>query len=391
MAHIVWIQNKNSNDKQAKVVYEIKTLDGSRKRKSKTFPAKTAMREINKFKRDVETKYEESEGVDCTKQTVSQFLDVYFKTYEHTLSPTTYKNYHQMANAKEHGIKKHLGDIDIKKLKTIHVQKYANYLVDEGLSAKTVKNHIMMVHAVYDKAMKLHMVPSKYNIVSGVELPKVKRKQIQSYSEEEVRKLLEIARRDANDMMYLEILLAVGTGCRRAELAAIKIDSIDFKNKVLHITQSKVKNIKGEEVLKSPKTSAGVRDIPLGEELLKELRHAVNRYNKNKLKYGSDFVDSGFIFSNEDGTPRKTSTMSSSFTKFMKAHEDEIRYLSLHSAGRHSFASIAIAQGTDIKAVQELLGHSDATTTLNTYANSYNKVKVAYATKLNELLVAKEA
>ena len=63
----------------------------------------------------------------------------------------------------------------------------------------------------------------------------------------------------------------------------------------------------------------------------------------------------------------------------------------MHSAGRHSFASIAIAQGTDIKAVQELLGHSDATTTLNTYANSYNKVKVAYATKLNELLVAKEA
>ena len=152
-----------------------------------------------------------------------------------------------------------------------------------------------------------------------------------------------------------------------------------------------MKNIKGEEVLKAPKTSAGTRDIPLGDELLKELRHAVNRYNKNKLRYGKDFVDSRYIFSNEDGTPRKTSTMSTSYTKFMKRHEDEIRYLPLHSAGRHSFASIAIAQGTDIKAVQELLGHSDATTTLNTYANSYNKVKVAYAAKLNELLVAKEA
>ena len=209
MAHIVWVQNKKSSDKQAKVVYEVKTLDGSRKRKSKTFPAKTAMREINKFKRDVETKYEESEGIDCSKQTLSQFLEVYFKTYENTLSPTTYKNYQQMANATEHGIKKHLGHIDIKELSTLDVQKYANYLSNEGLSAKTVKNHIMMVHAVYDKAIKLHMVSKKYNVVSGVELPKVKRKQIQSYSEEEVKKLLEIARRDANDMLYLEILLAV--------------------------------------------------------------------------------------------------------------------------------------------------------------------------------------
>ncbi|MCR5835512.1 MAG: site-specific integrase [Lachnospiraceae bacterium] len=391
MAHIVWIQNKNSSEKQAKVVYEIKTLDGSRKRKSKTFPTKTPIREINKFKREMESMYEESEGVECSKQTVSQFLDVYFNTYENTLSPTTYKNYHQMANANEHGIRKHLGEIDIKKLKTIHVQKYANYLVSEGLSAKTVKNHIMMVHAVYDKAMKLHMVSSKYNIVSGVELPKIKKTQIKSYSEEEVKKLLEIARRDANEMMYLEILLAVGTGCRRAELAAIQIESIDFEKKILHITQSKVRNINGEEVLKAPKTSAGVRDIPLGEELIKALKCAVRRYNENKLRYGKEFVDSRFIFSNENGTPRKTSTMTSSYKKFMKAHEDEIRYLPLHSAGRHSFASIAIAQGTDIKAVQELLGHSDATTTLNTYANSYTKVKVAYASKLNELFVAKEA
>ena len=70
----------------------------------------------------------------------------------------------------------------------------------------------------------------------------------------------------------------------------------------------------------------------------------------------------------------------------MKKHEDEIRYLPLHAAGRHSYASIAIANGMDIKALQEILGHSDAGTTLNTYSNSFSEQKQKYAMEMDEIL-----
>lgn len=390
MAYITWLDEDIPSRKRAKVFYECKTTDGSRKRRSKTFKPGTPLKEIRAFQRQMETEYEISDGIDYTKRTVEDFIEEYFDTYAQYLSPTTEVNYRQMAYAEKNGVVSHLGKIDLSKLTTAQVQKYSNYLTKEGLSAKSVKNHIIFLHTLYDKAMKLQYVKRERNIVSDVERPKVRRKKIESYSVEEVKTLLEIADKYANDMIRLEIYLAIGTGARRAELAALKIESIDFNKKVIHITQSKVKGTKGE-VLKAPKTDAGTRDIPFGKTLERELNKAILRYNKNKLRYGKQFNDSRFLFCDEYGNPRKTSTMTNSYRRFMKAHEDEIRYLSLHSAGRHSFASIAIANGLDVKALQELLGHSDSATTLNVYSNSYADVKHNYAMSVDDTIFSKQA
>lgn len=107
---------------------------------------------------------------------------------------------------------------------------------------------------------------------------------------------------------------------------------------------------------------------------MKLLRRLVKKYNERKLKGGKDFRDDGYLFSYADGEPVGVNSLTSKYNNFMKKHTDEIRFLSLHKL-RHSYASICIADGMDIKSVQETLGHSDAKVTLNTYAHGYESKK----------------
>ncbi len=390
MSCIEWIDADNPSRKRAKVTYEYRTMDGQRKRKSKTFRHGTPMKEIRAFQRKMETEYETSEGADYTKRTVAGFIEEYFEMYGGSLSPATLKSYKQICYEKKHGVSKYFGKMQLSKLRTLDVQKYANYLEHEGLKPKTVKNHVMMLHAIYDKAIRLRYVDVNDNIVSRVELPKLRKKKVESYSREEVKKLLGLVDKYADEMLRFEVYLAVFTGLRRSEMAALKIESIDFNKRVLHITECKVTGEDGDAV-KLPKTDAGIREIPIVDALYKELKKAVTRYQKNKLKHGDTFDDSRYLFCREDGTPWRTNTLTAKYVKFMRKHEDELRYLPLHRAGRHTYASLAVSSGTDIKCVQELLGHADAATTLNVYANSYQEKKVECAAKMEQMIFSKEA
>lgn len=391
MAYIQWLDEDIPSKKRAKVCYDVKTLDGTRRRKSKTFKPGTPVKTIKAYCRKVEEEYETSEGMDYRKRTLEDFIKEYFDTFSEFLSPATIRSYRQVAEGKKNGLITHLGKIELSKLSSAHVQNYVNYLLGEGLSPKTIKNNVMVLHSIYDRALRLHYVPKSVNVVSLVDIPKVRKRKIESYSLEEVQTLLRLADQYATDRLRLQIYLAVGTGARRSELAALKIESVDFEHRVLHITESKV-SLGGTkpDVVKEPKTDAGMRDIPLGDVLIRELKKAVVNYNKNKIRHGSEFEDSRYIFSDEYGHPYRTDTMTGTWREFMKKHEDEIRYLSFHSL-RHTYASLAVANKIDIKCLQEILGHSDASTTLNIYANSYFEKKQEYADVVDKTIFAKQA
>lgn len=280
MSSLEWLDPDTPGKKRAKVTYECRTLDGGRKRKSKTFSPGTPIKEIRAFQRKVETEYETSEGTDYTKRLVADFIQEYFDLYSGSLSPATLKNYKQICFEEKHGISSYFGKTLLTKLHTRDIQKYVTYLEKEGLKPKTIKNHAMMIHALYDKAIRLCYVDTNDNIVSRVELPKLRKKKVESYSSEEVKKLLSLVDRDADEMLRFEIYLAVFTGLRRSEMAALKIESIDFDKRVLHITECRVTAEKGDAV-KLPKTDAGIRDIPIVGVLYRELKRIVARYHTN--------------------------------------------------------------------------------------------------------------
>ena len=89
---------------------------------------------------------------------------------------------------------------------------------------------------------------------------------------------------------------------------------------------------------------------------------------------GEDFVDSKALFTDDCGNPLRSETLSNEYKELLDSHSDEIRYLNLHAL-RHTFDSLALKNNADIKSVQNILGHVDASTTLNTYACVYQDQK----------------
>ena len=374
MAHIVVI-DEGTKQQRYKVMYEVRTINGTRKRKSKTFPENTNMKEIKAFLRNVEKQYEEDTvGLNYERISFGEFFEIYKKSYMNNLSPTTQSNYIQMAYNKKNGFLEFLGDIQLSKLNVIHLQKYIDFLVDSGLSAKTIKNRTMCIHGVIDKAMQLHYISISYNFVGDVITPKIVKKQIQSYNEDEVKKLFELVDKDASSNVKLLIYLAVTTGMRRSEINALTFDDIDLKEKTINVNKARVYQHRGKCVLKEPKTASSVRVIPITDTLCTLIKKTRNDYYKKMFVKGEDFVDSKALFTDNSGNPLRSESLSNEYKDFMDSHADEIRYLNLHAL-RHTFASLALKNNADIKSVQAILGHADASTTLNTYACAYQDKK----------------
>ena len=126
--------------------------------------------------------------------------------------------------------------------------------------------------------------------------------------------------------------------------------------------------------MKEPKTASSVRVIPITDTLCTLIKKTRNDYYKKKFAKGEDFVDSKALFTDNSGNPLRSESLSNEYKDFMDSHADEIRYLNLHAL-RHTFASLALKNNADIKSVQAILGHADASTTLNTYACAYQDKK----------------
>lgn len=232
----------------------------------------------------------------------------------------------------------------------------------------------MCIHGVIDKAMQLHYITMTYNFVGDVITPKIVKKQIQSYNEDEVKKLLELVDKDACDNVKLLIYLAVTTGMRRSEMNALTFDDIDLKEKTINVNKARVYQHRGKCVIKETKTASSVRVIPITNILCTLIKKARNDYYKKMFAKGEDFVDSKAMFTDDCGNPLRSETLSNEYKDFMDSHADEIRYLNLHAL-RHTFASLALKNNADIKSVQSILGHADASTTINTYACAYEDKK----------------
>ena len=383
----IQVLDEGTSKERYKVSYEIKTLDGSRKRKAKTFKHGVSKREVLKFKRKVEEEYDVSQGIDfsCVNKTLKDFIDFYFENYAFSLSPSTLNAYKNCCYSEERGIIKSLGNMKLSKLSTRDIQGYVTELIQAGLSPKTIRNHIYILSAIINKAMVCNWIEKQYNICDNVVLPKNTPRKIDSLTMEEVRQLFKVVDEEDNFLLKLQVYIALLTGARRSEICALTIDDIDFKEKMITINKARVQS-QGKTVLKETKTKNSVRKVPMPNKLCSIMKEAVRRYKLNRFKYGQDFVDSRCIFSNEDGTPEGVNTITSRHYRFYKRHEGELRYINFHGY-RHTYASIAIASGqTDIKTVQEILGHANVGTTLDLYAVGYDEVKLDYATKLDEMI-----
>ena len=339
---------------QITVETDCNPLTGERERHWKT--VKGTKKQAEAVMRRMIDELEQGNVATPSAMKVQDWMTMWLGTYLPNIEETTRVGYEE--KIKNH-IVPELGHIQLKALKPTNVQTWINGLSKRGLSPKTIRNVFNNLNAAMKKAVTLRMIP--HNPCEGVELPKLKKYQASVYDTADINKALTAA--EGTDM-YIPVLLALTVGLRRGELLALRWHHVNFEDGIIYIRDNLVKGLGGVAITKLPKSEAGIRDISIGKNILAALTAAKADYDQRKGESG--FCDGGFVVCQKNGKPYKPDSMTQKWSRFMNAKS--LPHVRLHDL-RHSCATVMIGAGVDPKTVQQVLGHSDISVTMNIYAH----------------------
>ncbi len=365
--------------KNGETRYEI-TVEGERNKltgkRNRVFNTiKGSRREANAEMHSMITEMEKGKAMKASPITIAQWMDTWLDLYIPNVEETTKVGYKTKIRCY---IKPALGNIMMKSLRTEHVQRMVNDMLERGLSPKNIRDTYNNINVAMKKAVTLLMFP--YNPCEGVVLPKLKRYKAKVYDLKMIHQLLDTA--EGTDM-YLPILLCVTVGLRRGELLALRWENIDFEHNILKVRSNLVRGEDGF-IIKAPKSEAGIRDIQIGNEVISELLKEKERYAEDKAELGALFQDNAFIIRQKHGAPMTPDAMSRKWKRFIQAHDlPNIRFHAL----RHSNATALIQAGVNPRVVQQRLGHSDVSITLNTYTHVLPEMDKDAAQKLDAIMI----
>lgn len=242
-------------------------------------------------------------------------------------------------------------------------QKYSNSYIDK------IYTHLANV---YKSAAIDHLIKENPFTLGAIDKPKSVKpdKEVKALTrEEQARLVAKLKDQDYHDDYKTIILLLLYTGCRCGELLALTRADIDYKNKVIHINKTLSKDKNDRPILSNmPKTKAGIRDIPMNEEVERILRENTN------FKY---------LFTLPDGRFISTSTINSHLKKICKdcnirptiwerkrkdgsVVRERTSTIATHVL-RHTFITRNVEMGLPPKILQTIVGHSDYRITADIY------------------------
>ena len=313
-------------------------------------------------KEKLRTAIENSKRLDYTqtgKYTVGQWMDEWFEAYAKVkVRPSSHQTYKGYI---ENHIKPNIGDIPIEKLTSLQLQKFYRLLLTEGripriesekqpkgLSAKTVRNINQVISSAMDMAVRHKLILS--NPTEGCELPKVEHREMKTLPAEQLGAFLREAKESGvYELYYMDL----ATGLRRGELLGLKWEDVDLQNGIIHVRRQ-VARVDGEVKELPLKTKNSYRNISISQD-------AVAMLTEMEAHRSSDYV-----FPSSTGGPISPDSVNNMLHRVLKrAGLPSIRFHDL----RHTFATLALQNGVDIKTVSGMLGHFSAGFTLDTYAH----------------------
>ena len=154
---------------------------------------------------------------------------------------------------------------------------------------------------------------------------------------------------------------------------------------VLYVQRGVVKLSHQESITKDPKTSSGDRMVYLSKEMCQLLKAWRKECEWDRAQTANETVsEDDYLFRQPNGKPMCPSTFTYRFKLILKANNLPLD-LNVHSL-RHTNASLLIAQGVDVRTVASLLGHAQASTTLDIYAHAFDKNKRKAQEKLGKAI-----
>ena len=322
---------------------------------------------------------DDAQKVDFTKSgkyTVGLWMDEWFenvaKIKVRASSHQTYRGYI------DNHIKPNIGNIPIEKLTTMDLQKFYRKLLTKGrierieskdqpkgLSAKTVRNINQVISSAMDLAVAQKIIPA--NPTNACALPKIEHQEMQTIPTEQLQVfLLEAKATGVYEMYYIEL----ATGLRRGELLGLKWQDIDWKNGVIKVRRQ-VARVDGQIKEAPLKTKNSYRTVTISQQAIEVLKEQKKKTND------------AYVFPSPNGGPISPDSVNNMLKRVLeRAGIPKVRFHDL----RHTFATIALQNGVDIKTVSGMLGHFSAGFTLDTYAHVTTSAQKEAAQTMENIL-----
>lgn len=269
--------------------------------------------------------------------------------------------------------------------KSKHPKRNGDKVVESGLAPGSIKHLHNILKPAFLRAVEDGIIGYKQNPMKKVKAPQVKKTKPKTFTEEDIAKYLEQL---VNHRLYAAFVLDLGSGLRRGELLGLHRTDIDMETGVLTVN-TQLQRVKKEEggssleITEVLKTDGSARFIILAPCVLYEIKLHLERQEIEKQKAGALYYDEGLLFCGRLGNRLDTRRLYELHCRALK--EAGLEHIRFHDL-RHTFATLLLEKGENIKTIQELLGHKDISTTLNIYAHVTQKMKAANATRVEGIM-----
>ncbi|MEW4275530.1 site-specific integrase [Priestia megaterium] len=353
----------------------IDPLTGKRKQiRRRGFETKRhAMDAMTKMKAEILS----NDFLDLTTMTYSTYMNEWFEGRQNHLQKTTFEIhsiYYQNV------IKPKLGHFKIQQMTPLHIQKFINELVNQNsYSEHTIHLIYRIISASLKKAKIIKLL--KDNPASGITLPKIRKKEMNVWSLEQVNHFINESKKTKRlTRCYIGFLIALLTGMRQGEIMGLRWKDIDMESQIIYIRQTLTQDA---EIKYGAKNDSSIRSIHISNKLISELKVYRKRVFAEKLLLGQEYNDFDLVICTQSGKPMIPRNFRKEFYNLTeKISLPKIRFHDL----RHTHATILIQQNVNVKLISERLGHAEIGTTLDTYSHVLPNMQKIVSDELDKII-----
>ncbi|MDY7112136.1 Site-specific recombinase XerD [Eubacterium callanderi] len=282
----------------------------------------------------------------------------------------TFKNYIENSS---------LNHIRLKEITAFDVQDFYKEVIEKNGAGKgTIATLKKLIHPCIRYAYTQGKILTDFSrsiiVPAGKEKAASSKRSARALSIQEEQQLREIIK---GKRIEAFVITALGSGLRHGELLALTWDDVDLKNGVITVNKS----YGGKNGVDSPKTPTGNRQVPIRSDVVECLKKHKLKQNEKILLYANKYQNNNLVFPNPTGGYQNASSNIIALKKLTEAHG--IERITVHDF-RDTYATRLFEQTSNLKMIQQLLGHSDISTTANEYTHVSLKESMQFIQALED-------
>lgn len=362
---------------------------GDRQRTKGGFHSKAdAQRHLN----TVLSSMDRGQYLEPSKTTVTQWAATWLVAIKPRVREQTWAQYETLIRTQ---INPRLGTVPVCKITKAHIQKLASELLLGGrvrgggpLSKTTVNTILAVLRQMLADAVEWGEVGLAVNPAAGAtKLVRPAKRPPTYWSADQVRTFLEHQRQENNRLLGLwEIALA--TGMRRGELMGLRwADHVQLDTDPHIVISETIGTVAYRPVIGPPKSSSGVRRVPIDRNAVAAFRAHRTRQLQERLAAGPVYTDTGYVFTDETGAPLNPDLAAAAFKRAVQ--RSGLPMIRFHDM-RHTHATLGLSAGVPMKVMSKRLGHSNVAITADLYTHVTEEMDQDAADRVARLIYGTE-